>query len=239
MRKLNWRPRMHHHAVKKLQAVAALPVAVDLRPNDTPIFDQGQEGSCTANAGCGLFDFLSKQQGKLFITSRNFLYWVERAFDGDTGQDAGSSNSTCAKVLTEKGVCLEVTYPYGSTDLYPEPPPRAWGEAFHYKIKQAVSIPQDLQSMKTCLASGKPFTIGISVYDSFETASGGVIPMPGLDENLLGGHALCVVGYNDENQYFIFRNSWGTQWGDQGYGYLPYAYLTSPELASDFWTFEI
>lgn len=93
--------------------------------------------------------------------------------------------------------------------------------------------------MKQTLATGYPFVFGFSVYESFEShtvAKTGIVPMPNKTEHLLGGHAVMAVGYDDNKQTFIVRNSWGTTWGNQGYCYMPYDYLSNPTLASDFWT---
>jgi C1A family cysteine protease len=96
--------------------------------------------------------------------------------------------------------------------------------------------------MKGCLASGYPFVFGFSVYESFESPEvldTGVVPMPSDGEAQLGGHAVLAVGYDDATARFIIRNSWGTSWGDGGYGYMPYAYLTDSDLAADFWTIRV
>jgi C1A family cysteine protease len=96
-----------------------------------------------------------------------------------------------------------------------------------------------MDSMKGCLADGYPIVFGFTVYESFEgqdVAQTGVVPMPGVSESVLGGHCVVVVGYDDSKDWFIVRNSWGTGWGDQGYCYMPYQYLTDQNLASDFWT---
>jgi C1A family cysteine protease len=93
--------------------------------------------------------------------------------------------------------------------------------------------------MKGCLAEGYPFAFGMTVYDSFEgdeVAKTGVVQMPSPDEQVVGGHAVLVVGYDDSQQIFIVRNSWGSEWGMGGYFTLPYAYIVNPDLASDFWT---
>ena len=101
---------------------------------------------------------------------------------------------------------------------------------------------QTLSQMKGCLASGYPFVFGFTVYDSFEgdhVAKTGVVPMPGSGESVLGGHAVMAVGYDDNDQRFIVRNSWGTGWGMHGYFAMPYSYLTDRSLASDFWTIRL
>jgi len=96
--------------------------------------------------------------------------------------------------------------------------------------------------MKACLAAGNPFVFGFTVYDSFETqevANTGVVPMPGRNESVLGGHAVTCVGYDDSTQRFIVRNSWGTSWGQAGYFTMPYAYLLDDNLSDDFWVISL
>ena len=96
--------------------------------------------------------------------------------------------------------------------------------------------------MRSCLSDGCPFIFGFSVYESFESdavAATGIVPMPGKTETCLGGHAVMAVGYDDSKQWIIVRNSWGPDWGDKGYFYLPYAYITNNNLADDFWTIRL
>src|SRR5439155_20859076 len=101
---------------------------------------------------------------------------------------------------------------------------------------------QLLQQMIGCLASGFPFGFGFTVYESFEStavARTGKVPMPGTREKVLGGHAVCAIGYRDSDRTFLCRNSWGTKWGMRGYFTIPYAYLTDQDLAADFWTIRL
>jgi C1A family cysteine protease len=96
--------------------------------------------------------------------------------------------------------------------------------------------------MKGCLSSGYPFVFGFTVYESFESedvARTGNVPMPGADERIVGGHAVLAVGYDDDESRFICRNSWGSDWGDAGYFYMPYAYLLDNNLSDDFWTIRL
>jgi len=96
--------------------------------------------------------------------------------------------------------------------------------------------------MKGCLASGFPFVFGFSVYESFESAAvgkSGIVPMPASSEKQLGGHAVLAVGYDDRDQRFIVRNSWGPKWGMRGYFTMPYAYVTDSNLADDLWTIRV
>lgn len=233
-RALTWKiPTEHKLSVDR--AVYSLPASIDLRSKDTPIFDQGQEGSCTANAGLGAFEYLLKNiKAQIFLGARNFLYYAERLAEGDPTQDGGASMHTCASVLNRTGCCPEIMWPYDQQDLFVDPPASVFAEAFQHRtigFKELIGIKQ----AKACLASGSPFIFGIVVYSSFETAPGGQIPLPQSGEAIEGGHALCCVGYDDASQHFIVRNSWGTGWGNKGYCYLPYAYMASPSLADEFY----
>ena len=96
--------------------------------------------------------------------------------------------------------------------------------------------------MQGCLASGYPFVFGFTVYASFESAAvakTGKMPMPKSGEQVVGGHAVLAVGYNNDQRVFIIRNSWGDGWGDKGYFYMPYAYLLDDNLADDLWTIRL
>ncbi len=100
-------------------------------------------------------------------------------------------------------------------------------------------VTRSLPQLKGCLAEGFPFVFGFTVYESFESdevRAGGVVPMPSSGEQVLGGHAVLAVGYDDGTQRFLVRNSWGTEWGQHGHFTMPYAYLTERNLSSDFWT---
>lgn len=93
--------------------------------------------------------------------------------------------------------------------------------------------------MKNCLNQGFSFVIGFLVYPSFESpmvAKTGMVPLPKPNEVSLGGHAITIVGYDDSKNSFYARNSWGLNWGLKGYFYIPYSYLSNPNLASDAWT---
>ena len=102
------------------------------------------------------------------------------------------------------------------------------------------NIPKNKDSMKNSLFNGNPFVVGFLVYESFESqkvANTGYVPLPKLGkEKLLGGHAVTRVGYDENKQVWIMRNSWGTGWGENGYFYMPYKYLTSDLASGAFWT---
>lgn len=223
------------HVAKKrhiLKAGTDLPNKVDLRSGAPPIFDQGSLGSCTANAILGAYEY----SDKAFNGSRLFLYYNERVADGDSQVDAGSTISQGISVFEKLGCCEEKSWPYDVKKFADKPSEHCYTEALQHKVLQATPI--DPTTLKECLANGFPVMVGIQVYQSFESdtvASTGIVPMPTDGEQLLGGHAVCVYGFDDENQRWIMRNSWGVGWGDLGYFYLPYDYLKESNLASDFW----
>ena len=215
--------------------IITLPPSVDLRPKCPPVYDQGTLGSCTANTLVGAYQF----DNISFYGSRLFLYYNERVLDHDVNEDAGSTIHEGVTALETYGLCLETAWPYNIASYQVKPNKTCYSNALSHKVTQANQIAQDINSLKACLASGYPFAFGFSVYESFESdavAQTGIVPMPDTEtEQLLGGHAVLCVGYDDDNQWFIVRNSWGASWGDQGYFYMPYAYMTNSDLASDFW----
>jgi C1A family cysteine protease len=221
--------------------LAALPASVDLRPNcPKEVYDQGKLGSCTANAIAGALEFDQiKQALPTFTPSRLFIYYNERAKEGTLGADSGAQIRDGIKTVGTIGACPESDWPYDITKFTEKPPAPAYHDAPLGKALQYQRVPQVLNQMKGCLASGYPFVLGFTVYESFESdqvAKTGEAPMPATNEQVLGGHAVMAAGYDDSSQRFLVRNSWGPGWGMAGYFTLPYAYLTDANLADDFWT---
>lgn len=216
----------------------ALPPSVDLRPQDSPIEDQLNLGSCTSFASGAAFRFDLRKQGLSdFVISHLFEYYNSRA-KSEKHSDSGATIRDAIKALNTYGICPETEWPYNIEAFASKPPKRAYDDAKKDRAVTYQRVSQVLAQMKGCLASGLPFVIGIDVYQSFESqevASTGVVPMPSQDEQLLGGHALMVCGYSDADQRFYVRNSWGSGFGDKGYAYLPYQYLEDRNLSSDFW----
>ena len=213
-----------------------LPTIVDLRPKMPPICDQGSLGSCTANALCGLIGY---ENPNMIKGSRLFLYYNERVIEKDVPIDAGATLADGILSLQTYGICPETSWPYIISNFAVKPPAQCYTQALAHKATQVQNIQNTLSQMKAALNAGYPFVVGILVYQSFESAavaSTGLVPMPNLQkEQLLGGHAVVCVGYNDTKQLWIMRNSWGTSWGDKGYFYLPYNYLLNSVLTSDLW----
>jgi C1A family cysteine protease len=235
----------------------SLPAAVDLRAWASPVEDQGGLGSCTAQAGAGVIEYYERKSfGRHVESSRLFLYKVTRnlmKMKGDTG--AYLRLTMGAMVLF--GVPPEEYWPYtdsgGGFDK--EPPAFCYSFAQNYKTLMyyrhdpaGAAEPAVLERLKTYLAAGHPAMFGFTVYSSIEQAAEtGRIPFPVGRERIEGGHAVVALGYDDtleiENSAggetakgaLLVRNSWGTGWGEKGYGWLPYAYVLKG-LAEDFWS---
>jgi C1A family cysteine protease len=227
-----------------MAVMAALPHRMDLRPHCPPVYDQGQLGSCTANAigGAIQFDRMKQNLTPNYVPSRLFIYYNERAIEGTISTDSGAQIRDGIKSVARQGACPEPDWPYDIAKFADRPPRLDYQEALQDRAVSYTRLVQNANLLKGCLASGYPFVYGFTVYESFESAEvarTGVVPMPSPGEAVLGGHAVLAVGYDDATQRFIVRNSWGNQWGMAGYFTMPYAYVTDPNLAADLWTIRL
>jgi C1A family cysteine protease len=217
-----------------------LPTSVDLRAEFPPVYDQGQLGSCTGNAIAGAIEFDQGKQGiRQFTPSRLFIYYNERVIENTVAQDAGAQIRDGIKSVVSIGAPPETDWPYDISKFAQKPPKKAYADAKLDIVKIYARVTQDPMQMRGCLADGYPFVFGFTVYESFESetvAATGIVPMPGANEKVMGGHAVVAVGYDDGKRLFVIRNSWGDEWGQKGYCLMPYEYLLSPHLANDFWT---
>jgi len=242
---MGWKPELPDHRdylYKHLNEfkVDRLPDWVDLRPHCPSVYDQGQASSCTANAIAGLLEFDRIKQGiNDFKPSRLFIYYNERLIEGDVSGDNGAYIRDGIKAIATYGYPDESIWPYDLNNLDVKPIQKAYNSAKKFRALNYYLLDNsDLNSLKSCLAAGFPFVIGITVCPSFDTNdyNGGMVPLPGSSEVPEGGHAVAIVGYRNSTQTFILRNSWGTGVGENGYYHIPYAYLTNSNLASDCWT---
>lgn len=221
-----------------------LPPKVDLRAQCPAVYDQGELGSCTANAigGAIHFDRMKQKLQPDFVPSRLFIYYNERVIEHSVDSDSGAQIRDGIKSVAKQGDCPEPEWPYDISAFRDKPTKKCYQDARKYKAVDYARVTRTLNQMKGCLASGYPFVYGFTVYESFESdavAKTGEVSMPSPKEQVLGGHAVLAVGYDDASRRFIVRNSWGTSWGLQGYFTMPYAYLTDPDLADDFWTIRV
>jgi C1A family cysteine protease len=238
---------------------ATIPVSCDLRPGCNPIVDdQGSLGSCTANAAKGIMDYMEKKQGHAFLNgSRLYTYYQTRVkIEGSpANQDTGCTIRGTMQSLITYGMCLESTWPYIIFKFSIAPTAAMLAEGANYQaLFYALLDPANtaattiLVNAKNMLAAGYPFEFGFRVYSSFmNTKADGLVSYPKAGEQLLGGHAVLAVGYNDtircpntnSSGAFLVRNSWGPTWGLSGYFWLPYEFITrtynGQRLLSDMW----
>lgn len=220
----------------------SLPGSVSLLNLLPTVFNQGSIGSCTANAsGAMYYAILKKTQMQLvFIPSRLFIYYNSRMIEGSTSRDRGATLRDTMKSLYNYGVCRELIWPYQAGNLFLRPTLTCYTEGKNREILNYASVGINVDQLRAVLAAGYPIIIGFLVYSSFETisvAQSGNVPIPNpATEALLGGHAVCLFGYNDTIQCFMARNSWGSSWGLNGNFNMPYAYAANPNLCFEAWT---
>ncbi len=234
----------------------SVSASVDLRQWCSPIEDQGSLGSCTAQAGAGVVEYFEKRAfGKYIDASRLFLYKATRNLMHATG-DSGAFLRSTMGALTLFGVPPEEYWQYSIPDFDNEPPAFCYAFAQNYQAityyrLDPYGTPKDalLNRIKTDLGAGLPPMFGFTVYSSVSQADKtGAIPYPTAGEKIVGGHAVVAVGYDDARTIkntnrgavetkgaLLIRNSWGTAWGEAGYGWLPYDYVLKG-LAVDWWS---
>jgi C1A family cysteine protease len=237
--KLNWSPSKPDHRDRLFSAhnmvTKVLPKKVDISAGMSPIRDQGELGCCVGESSCASVEFLERQYGTdhEFKGSVLFAYYNARR---DKRNDTGAEIRDSIKAMAKLGVAVNRLWPFNISKFAQKPPASAYKEA----LKQLITSYEralNLQEIKAGLASQHPVLIGFTCFESLEsdeTAKTGVVPYPQAHEGTIGGHAICLVGYDDTTGLLKFKNSWGKSWGDHGYGYLPYEYVTKG-LADDFW----
>jgi C1A family cysteine protease len=191
-----------------------------------PVRDAGPEGSVVGFALAATLEFqIRKELHQEIILSPRFIYYCAQERDGTIGTDSGAKISTAISVLKSVGAVAEAVWPY-KPGKFGEKPPEALKTARHYRVKKSIRL-NTLDEIKAGLQTYGPVVTGVTVYASVmteEVRKTGRFPLPGPSDSVVGGHALCLVGYDDQSEYFKARNSWGAQWGDRGYAYVPYAY---------------
>lgn len=245
-RKFGWRPDLPDQRDYRFAlapgAQRALPVAAAIPARIMPpIWDQGDLGSCTAFMAGFLHEQLRRKQGLTpQAPSPLFTYWTTRYLEGGTAQtrwDSGATIRGAVRSLVKYGQPPEELWPYEPRQFTRKPVARAFAVGGQRQVLTYQRV-TSLDGIRAAIVDECPVGFGYMVYESHMTdavARNGRVPMPGLNEAPLGGHACAFVAYDDSKRLLKFRNQWGTSWGNKGYGELPYEYVTNPDLCMDWW----
>lgn len=245
-RRYGWKPSTPDVHDRRLKfspfRLATLPSKVNLKPKMPPVRHQGPGASCTAMAVCGLIGYreLSGADHRVVDPSPQFQYFNTRIFEKTTESDSGASLRNAILALQEYGFCDELCCPYDPERFADRPLSICYKAAEVYRSVSAHRVEQTLVDLRASLASGNPVLFGFTVYSAFEnaaTAATGIVNLPGPGEVALGGHAVMLIGYDDEEGRFLVRNSYGGNWGNAGHFSMPFDYVTNQNLSGDFWTF--
>lgn len=219
----------------------SLPKKVDLRGEWGDIMDQGSLGSCVANTVSGCIRFVRRKLNMtVYDPSRLYIYYYGRKIeDFPVEEDTGMYIRSGYKSVAKYSVCAERNWPYKEDIFDQEPSEYAQSAARTHRVFDYYNLDPDPLELKKCLADGYPISFGAAVFESFmsaTTARTGVVPVPKPRERSLGGHAMTIVGYDEEKQHYLVANSWSANWGDKGFCYFPYEYMHNGIMCGDYWS---
>ena len=226
-------------AIRPMQfAPIELPEEVDLRIHCPPVYNQLSIGSCVAQSVVAAYEMELLKDTTLddVSLSKLFVYYNARMLEGTVNIDAGAHIRDGVKVVAEYGACQEMYHPYVVSKFKEKPSDPAYLEALNHKAIIYAAVGRETSEICLALADGFPVIFGFTVYESFENGNvrhTGIMTMPKAGERAVGGHAVLAVGYNRQKQLFLVRNSWGAEWGQNGYFWMPFSY--AQRLARDYW----
>ena len=220
-----------------VSAPAKQPASIDLAPYTGPVLNQGSIGSCTANAISTAMYNAKAKKGDTFVSSRLFIYYEERAMIDTVNEDSGAYIRDGFKVINKLGTPRESTWPYIQKDFTVKPSPLAYTKALEHQAIEYYALPVQVDAIKGALIEGFPVVFGFDVFTSFFKIrkSKPKMPMPVAGEELVGGHAVIIVGYSNRRKCFKVQNSWGERWGEKGFFWMPYEYVSDTSYTGDFW----
>lgn len=224
---------------RHLKAPAQLSLSYKLPWEKFPIFDQGQMGSCTANAAIVAFRHAAaKVKRRRTNLSRLYLYYKSREYIGTTDNDSGATIRDTFKSMMKHGIAPESLHPYTPSYLTLEPSKEASEAAKSHRIMRYSRVAKNVEQIKQTLYADAAVVFGFLVHEQFMSGwSSRMMPMPTASEGTIGGHAAVIVGYADTLDAFLIQNSWGRKWKDGGYFWMPYEFVES-DRCFDFWIIE-
>lgn len=210
---------------------------VDLRDGCSPVEDQKSLGSCNACSITGALEFLLRKEGDNTDLSILYTYYNSRRISGETDNDYGSIPAHAAAAIVAFGACRDDLWPYDIARFTQEPPRQCYENA---KFFEAVSYArlESYEEVKVSLTNGVPVIVGADIpkgyYDAADQA--GVLPKWGAVNDVTPfGHSMLFVGYDEADQVWIVRNSWGADYGDKGYIKIPYDLVEHCAMLHDIW----
>jgi C1A family cysteine protease len=252
VRKYGWKKDLHDprdfvFRPKLTHAVTALPM-FSSNPENIPVYNQGQVGSCTGNGWAFAYDYELQKAGLPRINpSRLKIYYDERVEAGeDVNEDSGAQIRDGIKVIARNGVCPESMWPYIESQFNVKPPQACYDASLKHLGLTYARVNQDEQSVLSTLIGGNPIVFGFNVYESFEgdeIAKTGIMPLPEPGETMCGGHCVAATNYHQHfempdgnyTKMIRCRNSWGDGWGDKGHFFMPESFFLDIAMTSDCW----
>lgn len=214
-----------------------LPKSASLMRFCSPVENQRQLNSCTANAAVGALEILERKQGIPQVDlSRLFVYYNTRVLDGNVDSDVGAYISNSMRAIKTHGACLESMWQYDTSKVFAKPGGECYRDGLGRQAMEYARVARG-HGVRSALADGYPVVFGMMLRESFHRAATGkgIVPMPADGDLSLGGHAMLIVGYDTEARMYLVRNSWGERWGDRGYCRIPFAMVDDPAMSWDFW----
>lgn len=233
-----WKPKLSRRGTAPKLPKATYNRSSPFMPD---IYDQSNLGSCTGNGVAGAFEFEQRRQGLVDYTpSRLFIYYEERRIINTLNQDSGAFIRDGLKVVNKLGAPHETLWQYDINAFATQPPQEAYDDGLKHKTTGYYTVDNRLQGpTKQALAAGFLVVMGFTVYPWFENPDSQGVCKPVANQQVLGGHCVCIVDYErlpvSRQVWCTVRNSWGTGWADHGYCYIPLAWFCDYYNADDFW----
>ena len=206
---------------------------IDMRKGFTDVKSQGELGACTAFSLTSIMEYIVKTgSGNDIDLSELFLYYNTRLGDGTENLNTGTSIHDAIQALSKYGICLEEYMHYDPASLTEKPSEEAYADGKGRIVIEAKNVERKLDDIKSALSDGYPVAISLNITENFGDVNKGFVSTPTTDEidNIKGSHAMVICGYSDKEKFFIVRNSWGKDFGDAGYCYIPYMYIGDTRL---------